>query len=88
MTYFEELCADGMFEELGYEKYESSKNVAYVKDIECVTTTIDFDLISKEIEIDRYDGANNDYYSIIFNMKELQAINKKCVELCWLKERD
>lgn len=80
MTYFEELCADGMFEELGYEKEEFKDEIQYVTD----TKIIVFSMGDKAVMCNQC----NAYLPELITMKELQAINKKCVELGWLKERD
>ena len=81
MTYFEELCADGMFEKLGYEKKESEIEVIYRQNTDVI-------LIDKLIRNMAVYYNDRQITPKSFNIYELQAINKKCVELGWIKERD
>lgn len=77
-----EKTSDEMFEELGYEKYESSKHIGYYQyDEKSNTICILFIKDKKAIAL-RYDGSN----APAITMQELQAINKKCKELEWLDE--
>lgn len=69
--------ADEMFEELGYEKKETTwKDDRKKRFIEYNSndTQIQFSLDTKHILITN-----------ILNIQELQAINKKCQELGWIK---
>ena len=69
--------ADEMFEKLGYEKKK-----CYLK-IELYKSKIDYAEITFDL-IDRTICASNDEDEAInFNVKELQAINKKVEELGW-----
>ena len=74
-----EKTADKMFEELGYEKYESSKHIGYYQyDEKSNTICILFIKDKKAIAL-RYDGSN----APAITMQELQAINEKVKELGW-----
>ena len=69
--------ADEMFEELGYEKKETTWNEKGKKhfiEYNSNDTQIQFSLDTKHILITN-----------ILNMQELQAINKKVEELGWIK---
>lgn len=75
-----ELTADEMFAKLRYEKSPFDID----KDEENYTkfskgTDICFDLNTKEIIINEYSRG------VILNTQELQAINRKCKELGWIK---
>lgn len=83
MTYFEEMCADGMFETLGYEKVEEN---VYCRKRQFNYDEITFEPVSETISCALTDGVL--HIPMDISVKELQAINKKCVELCWIKERD
>lgn len=79
--------ADEMFEELGYSK---NNNFEYCKMERNIETYIWFNIRSETVEC-FYKYANdedNDVYSMEVPMLELQAINCKCEELGWIKERD
>lgn len=80
-----EKAADEMFKDLGYKKvdtptnfiYQNKKNnkeIRFYKIYKCVENSL--------IEFEEYEGN-----SIFFTMQELQAINKKCEELGWIKKR-
>ena len=74
-----EKTADEMFEELGYEKHSSKSNERfdlYSSDDEHLIRIV-FNLRTKRIAI----HCDND----ALDMQELQAINKKCQELGWIK---
>ena len=77
-----EKTADEMFEELGYEV----SNSEFVEELNTTTNTI---VDNGYIKIIFY---NNKTMSIdandILNMQELQAINKKVLELGWLKKEN
>lgn len=76
--------ADEMFEELGYEKFYSINNIDNVPNDICYCTDefkIKFNMIYKAIDFEKKKA----HYSSI-TMQELQAINKKCQELGWIKE--
>lgn len=78
MTYFEEMNADGMFEELGYYKRDNGIELQYRNEDKIII----FDRVDKTVSSeDTFSFGVDD-----ITMKELQAINKKCVELGWLKE--
>ena len=77
MEDIKEKTADEMFEELGYEKYKEDylsinmKALYGNKEDKRICFWID-----KSIEVyDYYDGSRD------FTLEELQAINKKCLEL-------
>ena len=70
--------ADEMFEELGYEKGKNHLDIELYKSKNDYAEII-FDLRDRAISV-----RNDDDEAIYFNMKELQAINKKCQELGWL----
>lgn len=85
----EEKMADEMFEELGYKKLEDKYNINYIK----MYSFINGDRVREQIrfcKLDKYVHIENFNYNtkIIFgkflDIKELQAINKKCQELGWL----
>ena len=80
MTRFEEMCADGMFETLGYNKEDFKEEIQYVTDSKIIVFSMD----DKAVMCNQCDV----YLPELITMKELQAITKKCVELGWLKERD
>ena len=76
-----------MFEELGYEKVREdydSYEIRYVKKFELKRPKHIIFFNDKTISVCEENGkelaVNRDY----FNMKELQAINKKCKELGWI----
>lgn len=69
--------ADEMFEELGYRKEETTwkeDNKKHFTEYNSNDTQIQFLLDTKHILITN-----------ILNIYELQAINKKCQELGWMK---
>lgn len=71
--------ADKLFEELGYEKHSSKSNERfdlYSSDDEHLIRIV-FNPRTKRIAIHCYNKA--------LDMQELQAINKKCQELGWVK---
>ena len=71
--------ADGMFEELGYEKIiESNVRIDYEKEGQFFDKEIVFGLIDKIICVELGTGE-----SANINMQELQAINEKVKELGW-----
>lgn len=69
--------ADEIFEELGYEKGKNHLDIELYKNKNDYAEII-FDLRDRAISV------RNDDEAIYFNMKELQAINKKVEELGWL----
>lgn len=72
--------ADKMLEELGYKKYESEIEIKYIFE---GADTIIFEKKIKDIRLYIWnDGAKVLNKSL--NMRELQAINKKCEELGWI----
>lgn len=77
--------ADELFEELGYEKKEeliagSMHIIKYYKDDDNVIYFGNDDT-GKSV---RKEGEYGDFFDSI-SMEELKAINKKCLELGWLK---
>lgn len=71
------MKADKMFKELGYEKQaESIFGLVYRNKNNYAEIT--FDLGDETICASIHDDE-----SVYLNMKELQAINKKCEELGW-----
>ena len=73
--------ADEMFEELGYEKYISSRHQGYYQYDEQSNTMCILFISDKKAVAIRYDKSNVPAVT----MDELQAINKKCQELRWVK---
>lgn len=73
------MCADEMFKELGYEKKKIHLDIEFYKSKNDYAEII-FDLRDRTISV-----SNDDNESIYFDMKELQAINKKCKELGWIE---
>lgn len=71
------MSADEMFKKLGYVRTKTNEYWIIYKNFR---KDIDFNLKHKTIEV----GAKME--SEEFDMQELQAINKKCQELGWLKE--
>lgn len=73
--------ADEMFEELGYEKKYLNNIQWYIKKLfKNNYTQITFDVIDKTVA-----ASNNKNEAINLDIKELQAINKKCQELGWIE---
>ena len=76
---FEHL-ADYLFEKLGYKKYETKENIKYIFE---GADTIVFNKKKKTVKTYIWnDGARE--LAKTLNKKELQAINKKVLELGWL----
>ena len=73
-----EKTADEMFEKLEYEKEKGDLDIQLYKSKNGYGEII-FDLIDKAIR-----ASNDENEAIYFNVKELQAINKKCQELGWI----
>lgn len=69
-----EKTADEMFEELEFEKKETSKKIIYYIDLPIWKPSITFNKKYKNIKFD-----------LCCSMQELQAINKKVEELGWVK---
>ena len=76
----EEKTPDEMFEELGYKKKYSNMPWYIKKLFRNNYIQITFDIIDKTVA-----GSNDKGEAINLNMKELQAINKKCQELGWIE---
>ncbi len=74
-----EKTADEMFEKLEYEKEKGDLDIQLYKNKNGYGEII-FDLRDKAIR-----ASNDENEAIYFNVKELQAINKKCQELGWLE---
>lgn len=78
-----EKTADELLEELGYKKKDlNTQNIQwYIKKLfKNNYVQISFDIIDKTVA-----ASNNKNEAINLNMKELQAIYKKCQELGWIK---
>lgn len=75
--------ADELFEELGYMTDENEYFIEYRKQEENCCKFIKFDLIDKSFTSFYYIIPDEQSY---LTMKELQAINKKVLELGWLKK--
>ena len=71
--------ADEMFDMIGYEKHKSIVNDLYYENKE--NDAIYFYEDTKSFEKINFEKIE----SIEITMKELQAINKKCQELGWIK---
>jgi len=76
------MSADEMFEALGYEKHDKKRNhsyfLKYYKDNDNVIYF--YDEGQSFCKSGGFDSMCDD-----ITMKELQAINKKCEELGWIK---
>lgn len=75
-----EKTADELFKELGYEKIRNDKDFEVYRKNDY--NIIDFERNDKRF----YKSARYDTTSDGITMKELQAINKKVLELGWLKK--
>ena len=73
------MSADEMFESLGYEK----KKVHL--DIELYKSKNDYAEITFDLRDKTICASNDKDEAIYFDVKELQAINKKCKELGWIE---
>mgnify|MGYP004646492957 CR=1 FL=1 len=76
------MSADEMFKELGYKKLEVHNGYLY-------TDKTGFNIkITNMKRIDLYYDEDVEMYENLMQLtyRELQAINKKCQELGWLKE--
>lgn len=73
------MSADEMFDMIGYEKHKSIVNDLYYENKE--NDAIYFYEDTKSFEKINFEKIE----SIEITMKELQAINKKCQELGWIK---
>nr|DAP59146.1 MAG TPA: hypothetical protein [Caudoviricetes sp.] len=78
------MSADEMFKELGYKKYTSDDCITYMKDLFMITFIIDNKTFITEYKQGDYNFPEIRPFEI--PIKELQAINKKCQELGWIKE--
>ena len=77
------MSADEVFEELGYKKYIGDVSEIYVKDLFMITFIIPNKRFIAEYKHGNYNFPKISPFEI--EMKELQAINKKCEELGWLE---
>lgn len=79
------MNADEMFEELGYKKKQKGQYLEYVKVDNSVREEYVISFMMKTIMATLY---SNGYLKkpLALEIKELQAINKKCKELGWLDE--
>ena len=75
-----EKTADELFKELGYEKIRNNKDFEVYRKNDY--NIIDFERNDKRV----YKSARYDTTSDGITMEELQAINKKVLELGWLKK--
>lgn len=75
------MSADEMFEKLEYEKEKGDLDIQLYKNKNGYGEII-FDLRDKAIR-----ASNDENEAIYFNVKELQAINKKVEELGWNEKR-
>lgn len=79
------MCADEMFEKLGYEKTKNDEyNVIYEKGAS-IRNRIIFSKITKTVCCILVDEDYEWNDGIDIDMQELQAINKKVEELGWIK---
>ncbi len=76
------MSADEMFEKLEYEKEKGDLDIQLYKNKNGYGEII-FDLRDKAIR-----ASNDENEAIYFNVKELQAINKKVEELGWIKNKN
>ena len=79
-----EKTADKMFEKLGYNKYDALQSCRYVRYCDIVNGEKEYIIFSKNKTV-RFQYLYTDVSKSI-NMQELQAINKKVLELGWLKK--
>ena len=83
--------ADKMFEELGYKKAEDKYNIDYNKiysftNGDRVREQIRFCKLDKYVHIENFNYDSGVIFGKFLDMGELQAINKKVLELGWLKK--
>ena len=76
---------DEMLKSLGYEKIEESKRYLRYSTDKRYGEHIDFELKLKQVRCTRVSYQGNTHFRY-FTMQELQAINKKVLELGWLKK--
>ena len=77
MEDIKEKTADEMFEELDYKKQENETEIRYISGNTIMGDNFQFVIIFiKKLKVV---GVKQ-----LFNMQELQAINKKCKELGWI----
>lgn len=74
-----EKTADELFEELGYIRTRANEYWIIYRNFR---KDIDFNLKHKTIEVESEMKSEN------FDIQELQAINKKVLELGWLNKED
>lgn len=75
--------ADKLFKELGYIKYINEDCVMYKKDLFMITFILENKTYITEYEQGDYNFPRIKPFEV--GMQELQAINKKCEELGWIK---
>lgn len=86
-----EKTADEMFEKLGYEKkLEDKYNINYIKmysfiNGDRVREQIRFCKLDKYVYIENFNYDTGVIFGKFLDMEGLQAINKKCQELGWVK---
>lgn len=78
--------ADEMFEELGYKNIEDKYNINYIKmysfiNGDRVREQIRFCKLDKYVHIENFNYDTGVIFGKFLDIKELQAINKKCQEL-------
>ena len=87
-----EKTADELLKELGYEKkLEDKYNINYIKmysfiNGDRVREQIRFCKLDKYVHIENYNFDDGITFGKFLDTKELQAINKKVLELGWLKK--
>ena len=86
-----EKTADELFKELGYKKSEDKYNINYIKmysfiNGDRVREQIRFCKLDKYVYIENFNYNTGVMFGKFLDMKGLQAINKKVLELGWLKK--
>ena len=76
--------ADKMFEKLGYKKYDALQSCRYVRYCDIVNGEKEYIIFSKNKTV-RFQYLYT-HASKNITMEELQAIDKKVLELGWLKK--
>lgn len=79
------MSADKMFEELGYKKEKFYDEIFYYK-VTGLGNKVGFEFWLDYKNVCPVLHEGNDDVALEFDMRELQAINKKCQELGWIKE--
>ena len=84
-----EKTAEVMFKELGYKNIEDKYNINYIKmysfiNGDRVREQIRFCKLDKYVHIENFNYDTGVIFGKFLDIKELQAINKKCMELGWI----